>query len=61
MKKQYAISFISSEYERLGINLKDLQMNYLFKSGTKMIVLSLFIMVVIIATTYIYLDVLQVW
>ena len=53
MKKQYAISFISSEYERLGINLKDLQMNYLFKSGTKMIVLSLFIMVVIIATTYI--------
>ena len=28
-------------------------MNYLFKSGTKMIVLSLFIMVVIIATTYI--------
>ena len=27
MKKQYAISFISSEYERLGINLKDLQMN----------------------------------
>ena len=53
MKKQYSISFISSEYERLGINLKDLQMNYLFKSGTKMIVLSLFIMVVIIATTYI--------
>ena len=53
MKKQYAISFISSEYERVGISLKDLQMNYLFKSGTKMIVLSLFIMVVIIATTYI--------
>ena len=53
MKKQYSINFVATEYEKVGIDLKDMQMNYLYKSGIKMIILSLFIMAVIIATTYI--------
>ena len=52
MKKQYSINFISSEYKSLGIDLENLQMKYLFKTGTMMVLLSLFIMVVIILTTY---------
>ena len=52
MKKQYSINFISSEYKSLGIDLENLQMKYLFKTGTMMVLLSLFIMVVIIITTY---------
>ena len=52
MKKQYSINFISSEYKILGIDLENLQMKYLFKTGTMMVLLSLFIMVVIILTTY---------
>ena len=52
MKKQYSINFISNEYKSLGIDLENLQMKYLFKTGTMMVLLSLFIMVVIILTTY---------
>ena len=52
MKKQYSINFISSEYKSLGIDLENLQMKYLFKTGIMMVLLSLFIMVVIIITTY---------
>ena len=52
MKKQYSINFISSEYKSLGIDLENLQMKYLFRTGTMMVLLSLFIMVVIILTTY---------
>ena len=52
MKKQYSINFISSEYKSLGIDLENLQMKYLFRTGTMMVLLSLFIMIVIILTTY---------
>ena len=50
--RQYAVNFVSSEYHNIGINLEKLQMEYLIRTGIKMIVLSLFIMVVIVATTY---------
>lgn len=52
LKNQYSINFITSEYQKLGINLEKLQMDYLLKNGTIMVLLSLFVMIVIVATTY---------
>lgn len=52
LKSQYSVNFITSEYEKIGIDLNELQMNYLFKNGTIMVILSLFTMVVLILTIY---------
>ena len=49
---QYAITFIIDEYKIIGVDLEELQMNYLFKSGAKMLGFALLIMLVIICSTY---------
>lgn len=49
---QYAINFIIDEYKIIGVDLEELQMNYLFKSGAKMLGFALLIMLVIICSTY---------
>lgn len=49
---QYAIKFVIEEYKKVGVDLEELQMDYLFSTGTKMILFALFIMVVIICSTY---------
>ena len=49
---QYGTNFVIKEYEKVGIDLEELQMNYLFKTGIKMILFALFIMVIIIGSTY---------
>lgn len=50
--KQYGITSVSKEYETLGFDIETMQMEYLIIVGVKMLVLSLFIMGVIILTTY---------
>ena len=37
LANQYAINFVKDEYKTVGYDLEELQMNYLFKTGTKMI------------------------
>ena len=49
---QYAINFVIDEYKIIGVDLEELQMNYLFKSGAKMLGFALLIMLVIICSTY---------
>ncbi len=46
MLEQVAIESVKKEYEKLGINLDDLQMNYIIQNGLKMISIATLIMVV---------------
>lgn len=50
---QYGINFVISEYNKIGVNLESMQMNYLFSSGIKMVLFALFIMIIVIYSTYI--------
>lgn len=43
---QMAISFVKEEYKAIGIDLSDLQYNYLMNIGVKMIAIALFAMIV---------------
>lgn len=52
LASQFGISFVSDEYDRVGKDTESLQMNYLFRTGTRMILLSLFIMADIIFSVY---------
>lgn len=46
------VNFIKEDYERVGVNLKDLQMNYIYKVGFKMILIALSAMGLTIITAY---------
>ena len=50
---QYAINFVINEYNTIGVDLESIQMNYLVSSGIKMLLFALFIMIIIIGSTYI--------
>lgn len=50
---QYAINFVINEYKTVGVDLESIQMNYLISSGIKMLLFALFIMIIIIGSTYI--------
>ena len=52
LANQYAINFVKDEYKTVGYDLEELQMNYLFKTGTKMILFAFLIMGIIIVSTY---------
>ena len=52
MLKQYAISFIQKEYTNLGIDIDKMQMDYLFKVGGSMILLTIFLAVIVVLTAY---------
>ena len=52
MLKQYAISFIQKEYTNLGIDIDKMQMDYLFKVGGSMILLTIFCAVIVVLTAY---------
>ena len=52
MLKQYAIGFIQKEYTSLGIDVDKMQMNYLFKVGGSMILLTIFCAVIVVLTAY---------
>ena len=52
MLKQYAIGFIQKEYTSLGIDVDKMQMDYLFKVGGSMILLTIFCAVVVVLTAY---------
>lgn len=52
IKTQSNISVIVNEYKTVGLNVDKMQMNYLYKAGFKMIVISLFIMLVAIIGTF---------
>ena len=50
---QYAINFVINEYKTVGVDLESIQTNYLISSGIKMLLFALFIMIIIIGSTYI--------
>ena len=52
MLKQYAIGFIQKEYTSLGIDVDKMQMDYLFKVGGSMILLTIFCAVIVVLTAY---------
>ena len=52
MLKQYAIGFIQKEYTNLGIDIDKMQMDYLFKVGGSMILLTIFLAVIVVLTAY---------
>ncbi len=49
---QSSIAFVSSEYEALGIDLGELQMQYILKAGLKMLLLALLIMLAAVSVTF---------
>ena len=53
MLKQYAIQGIQDEYKTVGINLDKYQMYYLFKVGGLMLLLTIFVAIIIIITSFI--------
>lgn len=50
---QYSIQYVVMEYNTLKIDIEKKQLDYLISTGVKMLVFALFIMLVIIITTYI--------
>ena len=52
MLKQYAIGFIQKEYTSLGIDVDKMQMDYLFRVGGSMILLTIFCAVIVVLTAY---------
>lgn len=50
--EQMAIQGVKEEYVKMGVDLKDLQLSYLFDKGVRMIALAFFIMVIAIAVTF---------
>ena len=46
MGDQIGVAFVEAEYEEIGISLSDIQMNYLFSSGLKMLLLAFLAMAV---------------
>lgn len=52
MIDQMTINSVKEEYKIIGVNLEKLQINYIISLGTRMVLLSLLIMVITIATTY---------
>ena len=53
MLKQYAIQEIQDEYKTVGINIDKYQMHYLFKVGGLMLLLTIFVAIIIIITSFI--------
>ena len=49
---QYAINFIKSEYEAIGVDLDAMQMHYLFMTGLKMAGVAALIMLCAVAVTF---------
>lgn len=49
---QMAIMFVKSEYEAVGINLNDIQSNYLLTAGAKMILMTILMMTAAIAVGF---------
>lgn len=52
MTGQVAVEFVKSEYTRLGMDLSDIQSAYLWKTGGKMLALSLLMLAVAVATGF---------
>ncbi len=50
---QYSIQYVVMEYNTLKVDIEKKQLNYLISTGIKMLIFALFIMLVIIITTYI--------
>lgn len=52
IKKQSNISFIVKEYKMVNYDVNKLQMNYLLKSGLKMLVIAFILMIIAIGVSY---------
>ena len=52
MIDQMTINEVKEEYKVIGVNLEKLQVNYIIQMGSKMIFISLLIMIITIVTTY---------
>ena len=52
IKKQSNISFIVKEYKTVNYDVNKLQMNYLLKSGLKMLVIAFILMIIAIGVSY---------
>lgn len=52
IKKQSNISFITKEYESINYNVDKTQMNYLLKSGLKMLIIAFILMIIAIGVSY---------
>lgn len=52
IKRQSNISFIVSEYKELGINTNKIQLNYLYKSGFRMLGISFIVMLIAISVCF---------
>lgn len=52
IKKQTNISTIVKEYKNIGINTDKRQLNYLYKSGFKMLIISFIVMLIAISVCY---------
>ncbi|MDO4323696.1 MAG: ABC transporter permease, partial [Lachnospiraceae bacterium] len=52
MTEQYAIQFVSKEYEELGVDLNKQQINYIMKTGGRMLLLALLGMAASVLVTF---------
>ena len=52
MKEQIAISYIKTEYEIVGLKLKDIQTNYIITTGLKMLALAFSMMAIAITISF---------
>ena len=52
LKKQANISYIVKEYKNIGYNINKTQMNYLLKSGLKMLLIAFILMLIAIGVSY---------
>ena len=50
--EQMSILYIKGEYQKIGIDVDKIQMNYIIKSGIKMLALAFIIMAIAISTSY---------